>query len=296
MDRLKTTDTGGFPLRLDDIRWMLGQGNEGIYEALNHLLRGLGDNFIVQGVVASGTTPNVAITEGWVMLDGELLKVDAQSSIDTSTDNTFLKQTTFDASGSKTFQDLSVNDTYQKDRAVVSGLAGNLDHNGDDIQDLFGLSEWTQVSIANIDMKTIASAVWDDGGGTTYASYKVIGKTMHLHFEFSSSSTATSSTSGFVFKIPNGFRAKQASGQKHYGAGQFRNIGNENNGRDQITTSPYGAVADLGHGSTLVSTNEPSFFTVVGDSIQISNSVFFQNFYTGGSDLRILGSITFEIE
>lgn len=139
MDKLKTTGLGGLPLVLDDLRWFfgrLGTPNEGMYQAFNNMLRGFGDNLILQGVVTSGTTPNVAITEGWVLLDGELIKVDAQTGIDTSTDNTFTKVTTFDSRGNKTFQNAAVEDTYEKNRAVVSGTGGNLAYNGDTLSDL----------------------------------------------------------------------------------------------------------------------------------------------------------------
>jgi len=134
MDKLATKNLGGFPFVLDDIRQFLGRltspANHGIYQAFNNLLRGFGDNFIVQGVVASGTTPNVAITEGWVLLDGELIKVDAQTGINTTTDNKFVKETTFDPRGNKNFLNGSIADTYEKNRAVIQGTAGNLDFDG----------------------------------------------------------------------------------------------------------------------------------------------------------------------
>ena len=138
MDKLKTSATGGFPFVLDDIRQFLGRlsGSQGIYQAFNNLLRGFGDNFIVQGVVASGSSPNVAITEGWVILDGELIKVDAQTGIDTATDNKFVKVTTFDSRGNKTFQNATVEDTYEKNRAVVQGTTGNLDFDDNTFSDL----------------------------------------------------------------------------------------------------------------------------------------------------------------
>ena len=137
MDKFKTIGLGGLPFTLDDFRWFfgrLGSPNEGIYQAFNNLLRGFGDDFIVQGVVASGTTPNIAITEGWVLLAGELLKVDAQTGI--STNKTFVKVTTFDSRGNKTFQNASVEDTYEKNRAVATGTGGNLAFNGDTLLDL----------------------------------------------------------------------------------------------------------------------------------------------------------------
>ncbi len=142
MDKLKTSAVGGFPFVLDDIRQFLGRlsGSQGIYQAFNNLLRGFGDNFIVQGAVASGSSPNVAITEGWVILDGELVKVDAQTGINTSTDNKFVKVTTFDSRGNKAFQNGSIEDTYEKNRAVVQGTTGNLDFDGDTFSDLRSIS------------------------------------------------------------------------------------------------------------------------------------------------------------
>ena len=139
MDKFKTIGVGGLPHTLNDFRQFLGRldaPSEGIYQAFNNLLRGFGDNFIVQGVVASGTTPNVAITEGWVLLDGELIKVDAQTGINTTTNNKFVKVTTFDSRGTKTFLNGSINETYKKNRAVVQGTAGNLAFNGNTFFDL----------------------------------------------------------------------------------------------------------------------------------------------------------------
>ena len=130
MDKLFTKNVGGFPLVLDDLRQFFGRldaPSEGIYQAFNNILRGYGDNFIVQGIVASGTSPNVSITEGWVILDGELIKVDAQTGIDTSSDNKFVKVTTFDSRGTKTFLNGAIEDTYEKNRAIIQGTSGNLD-------------------------------------------------------------------------------------------------------------------------------------------------------------------------
>ena len=130
MDKILSQANGGFPLVLNDIRQFLGQAgadDHGIYQALNNILQGFDTNFIVQGCVVSGTSPNVAITEGWILLDGELLKVDAQTGINTTTNNKFVKVITFDSAGNKDFQNGSNVDTYQKNRGVVQGLVGNLD-------------------------------------------------------------------------------------------------------------------------------------------------------------------------
>ena len=122
MNRLITTSVGGFPKVLDDLRWFLGQaiGNQGIYQALNNLLRLFGDNFIVQGATLPG---DGTILEGWVMLDGELLKVDLHSP---GADTFFTKVTTFDPAGDKKAQNGSDIQAYQINRAVVNAGSGNL--------------------------------------------------------------------------------------------------------------------------------------------------------------------------
>lgn len=139
MDRLITsTPPGGFPLVLDDLRWFLGQvgQSESIYQALDNLLRLFGDNFVVQGIVISGSSPNFQITEGWIILDGELLKVDAQTNIDTATDGFFNKVITFDPAGDKKAQNGSDIRAYQINRGVVSGLTGSLAFGGVRYEDL----------------------------------------------------------------------------------------------------------------------------------------------------------------
>ncbi len=121
MDKLVLTDTGGFPLKLDDLLWMDGRldsANKGMYDAIQAHLLAYGTDFIVEGCVYSA--PN--ITAGWIMLDSELMRVDAAAG----TDDYFERTVTFDARGSKTFKDTSVNNTYEKIRGVLSGASGSL--------------------------------------------------------------------------------------------------------------------------------------------------------------------------
>jgi len=160
MDRFITLNNGGLPFVLNDFRWFLGQivaGNEGLYQALDNHLRGFGDNFIVQGVVTSGTTPNIAITEGWIMLDGELLKVDAQTGIDTTSEDSFTKVSTFDTTGNKTFRNAANIDTYEKNRGVVNVLAGSLAFNG------FTINNLSTVAATDTGEKPIVRKVIDIG-------------------------------------------------------------------------------------------------------------------------------------
>ena len=82
MDKLKVIvpTTNGLSLKWDDFRYFLGQDVyvAGVYQAIEAMLKNYGDNFIVEGCEESGGT----ISEGWIMLDGELLKVDSHSKSD----------------------------------------------------------------------------------------------------------------------------------------------------------------------------------------------------------------------
>ena len=140
MDKLKTSALGGFPFVLDDIRQFLGRltspGNHGIYQGFNNILRGYGDDFIVQGCILSGSTGAFSITEGWILLGGELIKVDTQGPFDEAVDGTFTKVTTFDPRGNKQFLNGSIADTYEKNRGVLNGLAGTLAFDADRFSEL----------------------------------------------------------------------------------------------------------------------------------------------------------------
>lgn len=202
MDKFLTVGNGGLPFVLDDFRWFLGQatgGNQGIYQSLNHILRAYGDDFIVQGVVASGITPNIAITEGWIMLAGELLKVDAQTGIDTTTEDSFTKVITFDTAGNKTFRNGALIDTFQQNRGVVNSLAGTLDFNGDRIGDkiaeLLSLS-WTNIDDFEADIQA---------GTPAPQVRKVNDNNIQLRGEIERTTQATIVGSAHIATLPAGF-------------------------------------------------------------------------------------------
>lgn len=122
MNKLQnTTKTGGFPLKSDDLRYILGMAtiDAGIYQALNSFLRGIGgDNFIVYG--CAYTTPPDNCGDGWIMLNGELLKVDAHNFSGTH----FVKVSTNE--DSRNFKDGSTYNVHQKNRAKVISSMGLL--------------------------------------------------------------------------------------------------------------------------------------------------------------------------
>ena len=113
--------SNGFPFNNDDIRFFLGIApySDGIYQALEGILAAYSSNMIVSGCGVSGSD----IAEGWVMLGGELIKVDAH----TSTDDYFEKVTTYNATGNKQTQTGGLEDSYQQNRATASASSGTLE-------------------------------------------------------------------------------------------------------------------------------------------------------------------------
>ena len=115
MNRYLDFTGGKKSFNIDDMLW----NDEATYNALNDVFRAFGDNYIIYG--CTGTT---SITAGYVMLDGELLKVDAH----TATSTHFEKVTTYDAGGDVTFIDGTPRQTWQKNRATITAGSGNLEY------------------------------------------------------------------------------------------------------------------------------------------------------------------------
>jgi hypothetical protein len=172
MNKLDTTKLGGYDFAMDDLRF----NDDSYRDALNNILRGFGDNFIV-----SGCTVNVNdISAGYIMLDGELLKVDAH----VRTGNYYAKTSTFDPSGHVTMKSGVEVDIYVKYRGVCSGGAGNLAYNGTRISLPYSKAEVDQkiadlIDVAPAALNTLnelAAALGDDSnfaGSITYAlTYK----------------------------------------------------------------------------------------------------------------------------
>ena len=163
----------GIPLNWNIIGFLLGNGSytTGVKQSIEGILSGYGDNFIVSGLEYSAP----AVQEGWVFLDGELLKVDGyvppgslsyyEKSVETDTVGN-----TQDASGG------SVN-MAKVNKAVVTSTPTNLEESftgnperiGDKITELLG--DWSETSkgVAQIATTAEAEAATDDTKGMTPA-------------------------------------------------------------------------------------------------------------------------------
>jgi hypothetical protein len=85
MNKLITTPTGGFPFVLDDLRWI----DDGIRDGFKGLASFLGTNCILSGVALTGLgTSTFTYTAGYILLDGEVLAIDASAApLDTATNS-----------------------------------------------------------------------------------------------------------------------------------------------------------------------------------------------------------------
>jgi hypothetical protein len=116
MNKLKTTDNGGHPFELDDIRFMdeaYRDGLKGVLSAFGALA--ITDGFKISGCGVTVGGGNYTWTDGYIALNGEVLKVDAGSVPYPAGGNilTWDVVSTFDAAGLEQFEDGVSRDTYE---------------------------------------------------------------------------------------------------------------------------------------------------------------------------------------
>lgn len=181
MNRLKTNIDGGFPLRLDDFRWT----EEANKEALTGLVRALigsEDGAKLYGCVVVDTEQGDVWTcsDGFIYMNDEIFYVAEQSIVNTGT-LWFEELITYDASGNKTFEDASTNDTYEIRRAQLatgaSAPANTLAYNAPNVQKLMNGGRWQSMSLAFLVTSDPA-----DGGAigsiTGTMRYRALGSTL----------------------------------------------------------------------------------------------------------------------
>ncbi len=106
MNQLKTTDLGGFPFVLDDLRWTADGIKEAIAGHLLPIIEFLGDSnsmIILNGCVATVTVDDFRhVSEGFIFWNNEVFHVPAQSVFSPDSENAnLILETQFDVAGDK---------------------------------------------------------------------------------------------------------------------------------------------------------------------------------------------------
>lgn len=121
MDKLRTDLYGGWPLELDDLRWVL----QGIEKCFTGICNGLGDGFILSGCEMVNIAPNqYTIAPGYVVLAGEIYEYDgATVAVVDPTKLYFQPWISYGSSGLEIFEDGSSQDTYEKRHVTANYVA-----------------------------------------------------------------------------------------------------------------------------------------------------------------------------
>jgi len=163
MNQLVTTFTGGMPIVLDDLRW-----NDSAYRAaMNAILLAFGNNFIVQGCVPTVSLGVVSISAGYIMLNGQLLQVDAHT---TAENGYYQLVTSYNSAGQKTFANGITEQTYQQNRGLATAYSGNLQFNGPTLASLLvlqtsvGKQAGKVPKVGALDLQANEAVVTDNNG------------------------------------------------------------------------------------------------------------------------------------
>ena len=226
MNKFITTDNGGLPLQLDDLRFI----DDSVRNALKGILSAYGidpaDSFILSGCAVTSGFGGVVwdVAAGYISLDGEVLEVTAHSITKTllpGEKHVWRILTTNDPAGLKTFQSTVSYNTYQIRQAeVVAAVPGGAympmlapsifdQMNFSDIKTGLGISQadsastlkYNKVDIGAWDMDaTVGTNVTLPGGGLTVLDYTIIiyndAGTDHYNFEASNQTPPAAEPNG----------------------------------------------------------------------------------------------------
>jgi len=123
MNNLKTTDNGGFPFVLDDLRWEADAVREAFFGLVTAWGVTASDSYILSGCDNVINGLNYDVGAGYIVLEGEVFKVDAHSVVITAPigeTHTWEIVETNDPAGTKTFDAGGTFETYKIRRAQIT--------------------------------------------------------------------------------------------------------------------------------------------------------------------------------
>lgn len=159
---LKTTNNGGFPYDLDDIRWLQG----GIKETFAALIKTFDDGFAAIKIcgcqISDAGGGNFILSEGYIYIAGQIYFVPAITSpFAYGPGYKWVISNTFNATGLETFEDLTSNNTYQINRVVLQSSGTGVDvADAVFLKDIIHKNEWAAtVTLASNFVSAISGGV-----------------------------------------------------------------------------------------------------------------------------------------
>ena len=113
MNKLKTTDTGGFDCKLNDFRF-LSKGVEDAFKGILSAFTPTATTYILSGCTYTLVSGTMTMSEGYVAIDGEVCYVPAHSISFTTPANLYWDvEISYDSEGFKQFENFDWHDTYE---------------------------------------------------------------------------------------------------------------------------------------------------------------------------------------
>lgn len=245
MNKLKTTDLGGFPINLDDFRFEQASVRDAFIGLLSAFGIAANETFIISGVNPVYTS-GVGITwsAGWVSILGEVCKVDAGSLAHTTVPAKLKWDilSTFDSAGIKTFKDGGSHSTYEVRKATIVAYTGTpssstfTPYNANTLATLIKnmalpaeIQEMTPTSaeMAGIGVSSGIPVISLDPSGTYKVLYYFVGPLCFISYEITDLSlSGVDSLIYFYLKMPPGVYGKVLP-IRAFGTGLFSNYASD---------------------------------------------------------------------
>lgn len=193
MDKLITSVNGGFPWTLDDFRFQTDESRAALSAILGGLIQNETGNARLFGVEITGSGSTLDVSAGWLLVAGELVRVDAHTVANVELGGDFYDVTitdTFDPAHQKALEDGGVADVRRQRRAsLVVGFgspgataftSSNFPQITDRINDLeTNFGNWVQINVTTLTPSP--GTVTVNSGAIRY---KKTGRVMNFAFKF----------------------------------------------------------------------------------------------------------------
>jgi len=185
MDRLNSTETGGFPRSMDDLRFM----EDSTIEALKNVVKSFRDQIILWGIDAINTGSVINWNAGAIFIDNEIFSVDA-GSISYSQGSYYVFSVVEEENTPVLFADTTVKNAYLSRKATVievEAIESNLN--------LFSESFNTYVNETLLAAQEFSPGTWATytlNGANGFFKYRKSEHFVEIYYSFNSQGAVSS--------------------------------------------------------------------------------------------------------